>query len=102
MVNMPGNVSGAPSTLRLNAEEFPASTDGLAQFTDALGRLLERNPALEVTLRADRRLPYSEVGRTMDAITSAGMRANISGSVRLNLVILNSGMKEKEINDGVL
>ena len=102
VVNMPADTQGALTSLRLNADEFTPTIEGITGFSDALALLLLRNPELEVTLRADRRLPYSIVSTTMNAITSAGIKAKVDGTVRLNLVILNSGVREKEVDDGVL
>ncbi|MFA9477341.1 ExbD/TolR family protein [Phycisphaerales bacterium AB-hyl4] len=51
----------------------------LAGVTASLERAVERNPEVEVVLRADRAIYYSEVQPVMDAITAAGVN-------RVNLV----------------
>lgn len=102
VVNMPANIDGTPSSLRLNAVQFPPTQDGIVEFTETLSTLLLRNPKLEVTLRADKAIPYLTVAKTMNAITAAGIKAEIEGAVRLNLVILNKNVRDKEIDDGVL
>ena len=102
VVNMPADARGALQSLRLNADTFQPTDQGLQGFTDALVLLLQRQPELELTLRADRRLPYAVVNSAMQAITSAASGAQLQGAVRVNLVILNSDVIETETADGVL
>ena len=89
------------TTLHLNADVFNSDTDGHREFSKALAVLLSRNSELEVTLRADKRLAYSKVLITMNAISEAGSIAQIKGGVRMNLAIINEGTKAREVADGV-
>ncbi|MEX0655110.1 MAG: biopolymer transporter ExbD [Phycisphaeraceae bacterium] len=57
-------------------QQFPM--DDLSGVTAALERRMERNPELEVVLRADSALRYDEVQPVMDAVTAAGIsRVNL-------------------------
>ncbi len=101
IVNLPADDEGAATNLHLNADIFNSDDNGHREFSKALAVLLSRNSELEVTLRADKRLPYSKVLVTMNAISEAGSIAKIEGGVRMNLVIINEVTKAREISDGV-
>mgnify|MGYP001178411003 CR=1 FL=1 len=101
VVNLPADEDGNLSTLHLNAELFNSDTEGHREFSQALAVLLSRNSELEVTLRADKRLAYSKVLITMNAISEAGSIAQLEGGVRMNLAIINESTKAREVADGV-
>ena len=101
IVNLPADDEGNVNSLHLNAEVFNPDAAGHQKFSQALAVLLSRNSELEITLRADKRLPYSDVLITMDAISEAGSIAQIKGGVRMNLAIINEGTKAREVADGV-
>jgi biopolymer transport protein ExbD len=100
VVNLPSNDQGMLLQFKLNASVFSPTSKGLTAFSHALAALLMLNPKLEVTLRADRRLPYSIVQETMTAVSAAGTEARIGDKVRMNLVIVTTSSKIREANDG--
>lgn len=99
VVNLPGSKDGALQELRLNAESWSATPNGMLSFSNSLAQLLIQNPDLEVTLRADRRLPYTTVQEVMNGISAAGDQAGIEDRVRMNLVIVNSSTAKGEAQD---
>ena len=99
IVNMPADADGSATIIRLNTGEFPADATGIDIFTRELANILQRNPELEITLRADRRLDFRDVAATMNAISAAGSLGNVPGAVRMNLVIVNRNVTQREVND---
>lgn len=99
IVNLPGNYDGVLHELRLNADVWSATPTGMVSFSNALAQLLLQNPSLEVTLRADRHLPYSIVLEVMNGISAAGDQAGLEDRVRMNLVIVNTSTVTTEMRD---
>ena len=100
VVNVPADDAGLASMIRLNSSTYATDEEGMKGFAFELAELLQRNPDLEVTLRADRRLDFTEVATTMNAISTAGELGQVPGSVRMNLVIVNRQVRNREIDDG--
>lgn len=99
VVNMPADADGSATVIRLNTGEFAADAAGMDVFTRELAAILQRNPDMEVTLRADRRLDFRDVAATMNAISTAGTLGNVPGEVRMNLVIVNRNITQREVDD---
>ncbi|HOA73629.1 MAG TPA: biopolymer transporter ExbD [Phycisphaerae bacterium] len=68
-INMIYNGENAPATLRMGAFDLP-SPNALGEYLAPIGRY---NPATQVILRADRRLPFGQVRQMMETIAGAGL-----------------------------
>lgn len=100
VVNLSADLDGTPRNLRLNTSEFPITPTGFLDFSGELAGLLDRNPELEVTLRADHRISYEVVSSVLDAVSQAGAAGDADRDVRMNLVIINQDLKAGVQNDG--
>ena len=63
----------------LSGETFPDDNEGIAALTDRLSVIHARNPAIAVSIRADRMEQYQRVHEAMRACAQAGVR-------RVNLI----------------
>lgn len=99
VVNLSADLDGAPLNLRLNTAEFPITATGFLAFSGELAGLLDRNPELEVTLRADHRISYQVVSSVLDAVSQAGVAGDSARDIRMNLVIINQNLKAGANND---
>jgi len=90
---VPGEAGGGRVTgYRVGGTEFPATPAGLNAMTAHLTALYQRQPGLDVNVRADRGAQYEFVEPVLGAISSASRAArNLTGAAinpRVNLVVL--------------
>ena len=63
---------GDPARISIDDDPGPLSVEGLQTLLRAIR---DKHPRREIVLRADRRLPYSEVKRVIQAVREAGFPA---------------------------
>ncbi len=79
-----GNVAG----YRVGLAEFTGDEVGLARMTDHLAGLYQKNPAVDLNVRADRATHYEFVEPVLQAVSTAANKSNAAGvKARVNLLV---------------
>ncbi|MCH8163987.1 MAG: biopolymer transporter ExbD [Planctomycetes bacterium] len=89
VINVIPAAGGKTLGYRLGSRVFAADTQGIEAMTAELAALYQRNPTLDINLRADRTTHYEWVEPALQAVSTA---ARLSGRpdvrARINLVVV--------------
>ena len=81
---------GSIERYKVGSRLFDPDAEGVAAMVEHLAGLFQRNPGVQVNLRADRGTQYEHVQPVFEAVSAAAARAGIEGlSPRINLVVIN-------------
>jgi len=88
VINALANDDGSIASFRLSGREFPADPDGLGALAEAITLMLREQPATELSLRADRRLPWRSIAPIFELASRSAAVATPGRPARLRLVVM--------------
>lgn len=87
VINAIADDAGELTTYRLAGRDFHATPEGRGALGEAISQLLREQPATELALRADRRLPWRSVAPIFEAASRSAAVVTPGRPVRVRLVV---------------
>lgn len=87
VINALADEEGELASYRIAGRDFDATADGRGALGEAITQILREQPATELALRADRRLPWRSIAPILEAASRSASVATPGRPARLRLVV---------------
>lgn len=88
VINAIADDEGRIASYRLSGRDYAPDPDGLGALSEAITQILREQPTTELSLRADRRLPWRSIAPVFELASRGASVATPGRPARVRLVVL--------------